>query len=71
MSDSGQRVHLWLAHRYDLALQPDLHPVERLFSGKALFPNQSGTTGQRADMGDDLRNCIRWSGNSAIHPLGG
>jgi hypothetical protein len=51
VADLGQGVDIGLAHGHDLALEPNLHPVEGQGLGKAILDRKGRAAGQGADMG--------------------
>ena len=69
MADAGQRVHVGLAHRDDLALQPHFHPGEGRRAGGAFLPFQIGAARQGADMGQNSVDGGAGAGDGAVDPF--
>jgi len=66
MADALERVDIGLAHGHDLALEANLHAVERHGLGGRILDLEIGAAGQGANMGEDVFDCVRGTGDSAV-----
>ena len=70
VADAGAGVDVGLAHRHDLALQPDLEAGKGRLPGRALLPLQIGAAGQGADVGQHRVDARARACDGAVDPLG-
>ena len=69
MANARARVHVGLAHRDDLFLQPNLEAAEGLVGAGAFLPLQIGAAGQGADMVKHRVDPGAWPRDGAVDPL--